>query len=29
VMHFVRYEQCPADAQEKAIAAAKALQDGE
>ena len=29
VMHFVRYEQCPADAQEKAIAAAKAMQDGE
>ena len=29
VMHFVRYEQCPADAQEKAIAAAKALQDAE
>ncbi len=29
VMHFVRYEQCPGDAQEKAIAAAKALQDGE
>ncbi|MCR5826388.1 MAG: elongation factor G [Oscillospiraceae bacterium] len=28
VMHFVRYEQCPGDAQEKAIAAAKAL-DGE
>ena len=28
-MHFVRYEQCPADAQEKAIAAAKALQDAE
>ena len=29
VMHFVRYEQCPADAQEKAIAAAKAMQDAE
>ncbi|MBE6907979.1 MAG: elongation factor G [Ruminococcaceae bacterium] len=29
VMHFVRYEQCPADAQEKAIAAAKALQEAE
>ena len=27
VMHFVRYEQCPADAQEKAIAAAKAMQE--
>ena len=26
---FVRYEQCPADAQEKAIAAAKALQEAE
>ena len=25
VMHFVRYEQCPPDAQEKAIAEAKAL----
>ena len=29
VMHFVRYEQCPGDAQEKAIAAAKALQEAE
>lgn len=29
VMHFVRYEQCPQDAQEKAIAAAKALQEAE
>ena len=29
VMHFVRYEQCPGDAQEKAIAAAKAMQDAE
>ena len=29
VMHFVRYEQCPADAQEKAIAAAKAMQEAE
>ena len=29
VMHFVRYEQCPADAQEKAIAAAKALAEAE
>ncbi len=29
VMHFVRYEQCPSDAQEKAIAAAKAMQEGE
>lgn len=29
VMHFVRYEQCPGDAQEKAIAAAKAMQEAE
>ena len=29
VMHFVRYEQCPTDAQEKAIAAAKAMQEAE
>ena len=29
VTHFIRYEQCPADAQEKAIAAAKALQEAE
>ena len=28
-MHFVRYEQCSADAQEKAVAAAKALQEAE
>ena len=29
VMHFVRYEQCSADAQEKAVAAAKAMQEAE
>ena len=29
VMHFVRYEQCSADAQAKAIAAAKAMQEAE
>ena len=29
VAHFVRYEQCPPDAQEKAIEAAKALQEAE
>ena len=29
VMHFVRYEQCSADAQAKAIAAAKAMQESE
>ena len=28
-MHFVRYEQCSADAQEKAVAAAKAMQEAE
>ena len=28
-MHFVRYEQCSADAQEKAAAAAKAMQEAE
>ena len=29
VMHFVRYEQCSADAQAKAVAAAKAMQEAE
>ena len=29
VMHFVRYEQCSADAQAKAVAAAKAMQETE
>ena len=29
VMHFVRYDQCSADAQAKAIAAAKAMQEAE